>query len=395
MSSEKCPDQAPWLAPALLPPNTLDSSWGVYWDGALHPMGFDQLRANLRNDLPEGTEGASAYPVIFIARPGDPRIIPAAECPELADAILDRDRPRVRKTRNQQGLAFGSLLALCAGLLAFGLHRGMFLPALYAAGAGSTYLEASRTYRDLERHPERYLATLSHTQRHAHWQGLEGKQGLMQTYALAGAWVLVGLLQAGLGLMGDGGAAFQPAALIKPLVPLEPWRLLTGPMLHGSLMHLLMNGSAMLSLGPFLERSASRHLTIAVWLLGAAVGSLFSWWLVPSTSVGASGGLMALLGFLAIMGWRRRRHLPPGFGRGLFRSIGIMALFGALAWEVIDNAAHGGGLVAGALVGLWVFRAPDGPLPIRETPGLRVLGILAAVSFGVLTLATVTLLLKG
>ncbi|HJV23679.1 MAG TPA: rhomboid family intramembrane serine protease [Holophagaceae bacterium] len=358
-------------------------------------MGLDQLRANLADDQPKGVEGASAYPVVFVAKPGEPRVLAAAECPEFADVILDRDRPRVRKTRNQHGLAFWALLGLCAGLLVLGFPRGVFLPALYAAGTGSTYLEASLTFHDLQRRPDLYLATMAHAQRHAHWQGLEGKKGFMQTYAMAGAWVLIGLIQAGLVLVGGTEAGFQPAALIKPLVPREPWRLLTGPMLHGSLMHLLMNGSAMLSLGPILERSASRHLVVAVWILGALVGSLFSWWLVPVSSVGASGGLMALLGFLAVMGWRRRSQLPPGFGRGLLRSIGIMALFGALAWQIIDNAAHGGGLCAGALIGLWVFRAPDGPLPIRESGGMRVLGIVAAAIFGVLTFATATLLWKG
>ncbi len=48
--------------------------------------------------------------------------------------------------------------------------------------------------------------------------------------------------------------------------------------------------------------------------------------------------------------------------------IALMAVFGILAWSILDNAAHLGGLLTGATAGLWLFREDDGSLPLPEAP---------------------------
>ena len=120
-------------------------------------------------------------------------------------------------------------------------------------------------------------------------------------------------------------------------------------MLHGSVIHFLMNASTMFALGPLLERGAQRYLLTPVWLAGAVSGSLLSWMATPTTSVGASGGILAVFTFLLVMGRRRKDRLPPDFANSLIRSLVMIGMLGLLAWGVIDNAAHLGGAFFGYL----------------------------------------------
>ena len=152
-------------------------------------------------------------------------------------------------------------------------------------------------------------------------------------------------------------------------------------MLNGWVMHLLMNVSALVALGPVLERSAHRKLLAPVWLAGALAGSLLSWAALPATSVGASGGLMGIFAFLLVMSWRRRKLLPSDFLNSLLRNLLVTAVFGALAWAIIDNAAHLGGFLAGGSIGLLVFRNSEGELPLRDSNGLRALGSVSEAAF--------------
>ncbi|MCV4726153.1 rhomboid family intramembrane serine protease, partial [Escherichia coli] len=78
-------------------------------------------------------------------------------------------------------------------------------------------------------------------------------------------------------------------------------------------------------------------------------GGIFSIFFLPEpTSVGASGGIMGLIGYLAIYGYRRRRQLPPDFLKTMLINIGFIAAFGLIAYEFVDNFAHLGGFVAGS-----------------------------------------------
>ena len=70
-----------------------------------------------------------------------------------------------------------------------------------------------------------------------------------------------------------------------------------------------------------------------------------------------------------------------------------MAFFGLLAWSVIDNAAHAGGALTGALAGYWLFNNENGSLPLRDSKRLSVLGWLGVMAFGALFAFTVWRLL--
>jgi membrane associated rhomboid family serine protease len=145
----------------------------------------------------------------------------------------------------------------------------------------------------------------------------------------------------------------QLAGLIKPLVwDGEYWRLLTVGTLHGGFLHIYFNGQALYGLGTTVEYLSNRaHLAI-VFVLAIVVGALFSLYFLPDTpSVGASGGIMGIIGYAAILGYRRKSQMPPDFLKNMLINIGFIAAFGLVAYEIIDNFGHLGGLLTGVIYG--------------------------------------------
>jgi hypothetical protein len=82
------------------------------------------------------------------------------------------------------------------------------------------------------------------------------------------------------------------------------------------------------------------------------------------TSAGASGALFGLVGILFVFGIKFRKELPEGFkrafGTGLLPMIFLNLFIGYVGRGFIDNAAHLGGMLSGALLALVVnYRRPD------------------------------------
>jgi membrane associated rhomboid family serine protease len=154
-------------------------------------------------------------------------------------------------------------------------------------------------------------------------------------------------------MLSGENAAIEAAGLVKPRVLNgEWWRLLTGALLHANMTHLWLNGGALLASGRLIEVHSRREYLPAIFLLSALMGSVASLAAYPAkTSVGASGGILGLTGFLLILGYRRRESLPPGFFRRVLVSIAATGALGIVGARVIDNAAHLGGLLTGGLLG--------------------------------------------
>jgi len=133
----------------------------------------------------------------------------------------------------------------------------------------------------------------------------------------------------------------------------EYWRILTGSVVHGGWLHVLMNGYALLMFGRLTEWLSNRaHLAI-VFLLSCIVGGLFSLFFLPEIpSVGASGGIVGLLGYITVYAFRRRRFISPQFRKSLLINIGFLFLFGLVLYKVVDNFGHLGGLLTGVVYGL-------------------------------------------
>lgn len=171
----------------------------------------------------------------------------------------------------------------------------------------------------------------------------------------------------------------------------EYWRILTGSALHGGLIHLGFNCYALYVLGKLIEVLSNRaHLAI-VFLLSALGGSLLSYYFLPDgISVGASGGIVGFLGYMAAYGFVRRKLLPPSFLKGMIFNIGFIALYGILInmksedlHVAIDNYGHLGGLIVGVIYGLIqipkdLYKDPRVVSKATEFLGLASLGIFIA-----------------
>lgn len=163
----------------------------------------------------------------------------------------------------------------------------------------------------------------------------------------------------------DAGAVSRQAVAAG-----EGWRLFTAPMLHGGILHFWMNYGALKSLGRTIETRGAPSYVPLVFVAAALAGGACSILVPPDTpSVGASGGLMGMFGFLAVMAYRRRQHLPEGFLHGLLINIALIGLVGLIAYRFIDNAAHAGGLIAGLLIG--IAAVPGADAEWTEPPVLR------------------------
>lgn len=149
----------------------------------------------------------------------------------------------------------------------------------------------------------------------------------------------------------------------------EWWRYLTAPFLHGNLLHWVMNAAAILFLGRRLELLARWPHVIIVIFGSALVGGIASSEFLSAPSVGASGGIMGLLGFLLVFETLHKRLVPKSSRRRLIAGVVITAMMGVLGFQFIDNAAHAGGLIAGmgyAFIVFPVSKSPERPAILRQ-----------------------------
>ncbi len=136
----------------------------------------------------------------------------------------------------------------------------------------------------------------------------------------------------------------------------EPWRLLTSMFLHIGLIHLAANCYMLMVLGGIVEREFGSARFTLIYLLSGLFGSLASALLATSfkVSAGASGALMGITGAClahSLVAYiRDKQGVAAGLMVPLLQTIGINLAFGALV-DGVDNAAHVGGLLAGAVIG--------------------------------------------
>jgi hypothetical protein len=134
----------------------------------------------------------------------------------------------------------------------------------------------------------------------------------------------------------------------------EYWRLVTVVLVHGGVLHLAFNMYALFIIGPIVEQLYGRARFLWIYLLCAAAGSAASYTFSDSfASVGASGAIFGLFGMLLVAD---RVHKPAltRNARNLTAQIGVLIGINLLIGFTvpgIDNAAHIGGLLAGAWLG--------------------------------------------
>ena len=183
------------------------------------------------------------------------------------------------------------------------------------------------------------------------------------------------------------------------------WRFITPMFIHINLLHLMVNMYSLWVVGPYVEKLYGSAKFVVFWIVtgiasivasyftvlppGSQVGRLgsFLFKTMDVPSAGASGALFGLVGVLFVFGIKYRRELPEGFkrafGTGLIPMIALNLFIGFVGRGLIDNAAHLGGLVAGAFMALVIdYRRPG------ERAGI-------AITWRVLQIACIALSLFG
>jgi membrane associated rhomboid family serine protease len=194
------------------------------------------------------------------------------------------------------------------------------------------------------------------------------------TRAIAAVLLAVGAAQ-----MLAPETSIAAAGLVKDAVREgEAWRMLTAALLHGGVLHFCFNLGALFSLGPAIERWAHRWWLPVVFVAAALAGNAVSMVALPNgTSVGASGGLLGIFGFLLVLGWRRKETMPEGFSRGLLWNLAIIGAMGVVGWNYIDNGAHAGGLLMGAFLGFLAIPSPARVPQWKPGRAVRIAGIVS------------------
>lgn len=187
----------------------------------------------------------------------------------------------------------------------------------------------------------------------------------------------------------DPNVLLQAGANYKPLTLFgEPWRILTANFLHADGLHLFFNMYGLMVCGIYLESILGKWRFLVIYLLcgiGGAMASL--WWHDQLVSVGASGAVFGLFGFMLIM--LLHRFVEPAERKALLISFSIylvLSLSAVFFTDYFDHAWHIGGLLTGAFLAQIIY-------PGLRTPALKFTRTAWATSItGVLLFSTYFLL---
>ncbi|HEU4457198.1 MAG TPA: rhomboid family intramembrane serine protease [Longimicrobium sp.] len=341
------------------------------------PYGYllgEQLHACARGELVEKLAQAPGLSAVWTPETG------ALVRPEEVPALLPEVRARSRKAMRKEAVVLGmtTLGFGAAGVLLWRVGWRAFLPLLAVLGAMAVIGFAASLVQLRSREEigaDTFAQARPHV-RHAAW---------VQARPAPWSWWLAGCVVA-VAVVGIApareSAVVAVAGLLKDRVWAEPFRLLTAPMLHVHFFHAWMNVPALLWLSRLTEAHAPRGHLPLVFLLSALAGSVASALLLAAPSVGASGGILGLVGYLLARSRRRSGSFPEGFHRRLEVAIILTAVIGAVGIAFIDNAAHAGGLGAGTLLGRALVPAGgDRPEPAwLRAAGWAALAVLTAAA---------------
>jgi rhomboid protease GluP len=177
------------------------------------------------------------------------------------------------------------------------------------------------------------------------------------------------------------GAKYGPA-----IVDGEWWRLIVPVFLHVGLFHLIANSIGLIAFGGTAEQTFGSATFAAVYLLAGVLGNVASFWAGPTLGAGASGALFGIAGAFASHLVINRRAYGQMGNQALVSIAFVLVINLALGFVStgIDNAAHLGGLIGGAVLG-WALAPRQrttvqaiGPFqigPLVRTSELRASGL--------------------
>ncbi|BCS53114.1 rhomboid family intramembrane serine protease [Geobacter sp. SVR] len=128
------------------------------------------------------------------------------------------------------------------------------------------------------------------------------------------------------------------------------WTLLSANYLHGGIFHIIFNMMAMRQIAPWVSSEFGPSRMFTIYTLGGVFGFWVSYLAGVAFTIGASAGVCSLIGALLYFGKSR----GGAYGNSVYREVSgwviSLAIFGLII-PGINNWGHGGGVVAGIILG--------------------------------------------
>jgi len=159
-----------------------------------------------------------------------------------------------------------------------------------------------------------------------------------------------------IGPSSDPGVLLRAGAMVRGrIADGEWWRLVTCMFVHVGPVHLIVNLIGLYFLGKVLEELFGSWRTLAIYGLAGFAGAAASYLQSPaSMSSGASGAIFGVLGAIFMELTIHRARYRTAWKRGLWGGLVVVTLAQAgigFVYPVIDQWAHGAGLITGLLLG--------------------------------------------
>ncbi len=210
---------------------------------------------------------------------------------------------------------------------------------------------------------------------------------------LVAASAVAGGLALAVGSTSDLGVLVRGGAMVRGLIEGgEWWRLVTCIFVHVGTVHLAVNAIGMVFLGRVTEELFGTARTLALFAVCGLAGSVASFLASPAgVSAGASGAIFGLLGAVFIeLTWQRQKY-RMAWKRGMWGGLVVVTVAQVgvgFLYPVIDQWAHGAGLLAGVMFGFVLS-----PSARWATAG-RSAAIVLAIGFAALSITAAVLVAR-
>jgi rhomboid protease GluP len=164
----------------------------------------------------------------------------------------------------------------------------------------------------------------------------------------------------------------------------EFWRFITPIFLHIGLLHFVFNNFMLHVIGQQLERVVGRSWFLTIYLCAGIAGNITSTLFSVHLSAGASGAIFGLLGLGFFLETSIGKKIKDVTGkkpqnRVYGMTVGMNLLFGFMV-PFVDNAAHIGGLIAGAVMAVAMVNLRPNKIVVPKKT-LGVVAILSVITF--------------
>lgn len=162
----------------------------------------------------------------------------------------------------------------------------------------------------------------------------------------------------------DTNRLLKIGALYWPAVEYyhQYYRVISYMFLHSGLQHLGNNMLVLFVIGDNLERATGKWKYLMIYFASGIIAGISSMGYntlrqINVVSVGASGAIFGVVGAMAYIVAVNKGHLENISTRQIAIFV-FFSLYGGLTSQGVDNAAHIGGLIGGALIAAILYRKP-------------------------------------